>query len=620
MVMIVKDSNIMPNLESVSKTKIRGVLALLKHGELLTTQSEYGEPVRLSLASGIESFQSLRERHDSFLKSYMIDHHLFIPSPLRSELLWQGDEASRLFKLETMNSLVLKVKLFFRSKEEYRANALDSSELSGIENTMLNSSTSAAATSNMGDGNGSYKHISPSSNGGGTQQQQTQQQGYGYTAGRTGSGGRLGGSSGQIRGGVAGAGGRAGHSPYSNPGRYGAPPYPYSTGAASGGVSGYGAGGYPPNTRPGSGGYGNNYHTRAQQQQQQRYSNAQASYPGSNEDYAEMMKDDWSAAKTSTTTAASAGGGSNNGRTQRSIPSSARPYLSSQALSFEPSAAGNPYHTSRPAPEQQHYGLMTDSLNVSEDFFQNNSVQNDHHRSSSSAGSNPDPKIAAKRQTMFSSLSKLAEETAGPAPGSFDPMSWLSQTAPPPSTAPSMANSRVMPWENATSQNNSVSLESASFFSPAPSNMASSLEDSEPIDFGALNMHVPPFPPSDTHHSTQLSAYGSSGSNADSLDLSLSFDNHTAVAKDASAIQYSLPSADPFPVPAGAVVSSAATADASVPLDVSTVSTDTAMVAAVAVVSESPIATTDTAATETVLSTATLHSSTNTDQENSNTA
>lgn len=612
MVMIVKDSNIMPNLESVSKTKIRGVLALLKHGELLTTQSEYGEPVRLSLASGIESFQSLRERHDSFLKSYMIDHHLFIPSPLRSELLWQGDEASRLFKLETMNSLVLKVKLFFRSKEEYRANALDNSELSGIENTMLNSSTSAATSSNMGDGSGSYKHISPTSNGSGTQQQQAQQQGYGYPAGRTGSGGRLGGASGQIRGGVAGAGGRAVHGPYSNPGRYGAPPYPYSTGAASGGVSGYGPGGYPPNTRPGSGGYGNNYPTRAQQQQQQRYSSAQASYPGSNEEYAEMMKDDWSAAKTGTT-AASAGGGSNNGRTERSIPSSARPYLSSQALSFEPSAAGNPYHSSRPAPEQQHYGLIADSLNVRDDFFQSNSVQHDHHRSSS-AGSNPDPKIAAKRQTMFSSLSKLAEETTGPAPGSFDPMSWLSQTAPPPSTAPSMANSRVMPWENATSQNNSVSLESASFFSPAPSNMASSLEDSEPIDFGTLSMHVPPFPPSDTHYSAQLSSYGSSGSNADSLDLSLSFDNHTAVAKDASAVQYSLSSADPFPAPAAAaVVSSAASDDASVPLDASTVSTDTAMVAAVAVVSESPIAT-----TETVLATATLHSSTNTD--NSNTA
>lgn len=40
--MSLKSTDLISNIESVSKTKIRGVLALLKHGELLTTQgNEY---------------------------------------------------------------------------------------------------------------------------------------------------------------------------------------------------------------------------------------------------------------------------------------------------------------------------------------------------------------------------------------------------------------------------------------------------------------------------------------------------------------------------------------------------------------------------------------------------
>ena len=38
LVMSLKATDLISNIDSVSKTKIRGVLALLKHGELLTTQ------------------------------------------------------------------------------------------------------------------------------------------------------------------------------------------------------------------------------------------------------------------------------------------------------------------------------------------------------------------------------------------------------------------------------------------------------------------------------------------------------------------------------------------------------------------------------------------------------
>ena len=45
--MSLKSTDLISNIESVSKTKIRGVLALLKHGELLTTQGNEYSSVRL---------------------------------------------------------------------------------------------------------------------------------------------------------------------------------------------------------------------------------------------------------------------------------------------------------------------------------------------------------------------------------------------------------------------------------------------------------------------------------------------------------------------------------------------------------------------------------------------
>ena len=114
MVMEVKKSCSISQLEHVSKTKVRGVLALLKHGELLITQGEDGEPVRLYLAQGIESFKDLREKHDTFLSKYILDHHLFIPSVLKTELIWQFEEETKLKRIEAMEKIVLKLQAFYK--------------------------------------------------------------------------------------------------------------------------------------------------------------------------------------------------------------------------------------------------------------------------------------------------------------------------------------------------------------------------------------------------------------------------------------------------------------------------------------------------------------------------
>lgn len=113
MVMAVRDSNTITQLETVSKTKVRGVLALLKHGEMLVTHGAEGEPVRLHLAPNINSFRDLRERHDSFLSRYMDEHHLYLPAILKCELVWMFAEDVKAQRLEAMAKLMVKLQYFY---------------------------------------------------------------------------------------------------------------------------------------------------------------------------------------------------------------------------------------------------------------------------------------------------------------------------------------------------------------------------------------------------------------------------------------------------------------------------------------------------------------------------
>lgn len=114
MVMAVRDAGQIGKLDHVSKTKVRGVLALLKHGELLVTQGEEGEPVRLFLARGINSIEDLRVRHDAFITRYMVEHHSFIPVILKSELVWQFKEETKRDRLAVMNEISIKLDGFYK--------------------------------------------------------------------------------------------------------------------------------------------------------------------------------------------------------------------------------------------------------------------------------------------------------------------------------------------------------------------------------------------------------------------------------------------------------------------------------------------------------------------------
>ena len=140
MVMAVKDSGKISQLDHVSKTKVRGVLALLKHGELLITQGEEGEPVRLYLAQGIGSFKDLRERHDSFLNRYMSEHKIFIPVILKSELIWQFDEATKLSRIDAIGKIIVQLQGFYANYSQQGAGSEVSSSVQPDYRRSLNAS------------------------------------------------------------------------------------------------------------------------------------------------------------------------------------------------------------------------------------------------------------------------------------------------------------------------------------------------------------------------------------------------------------------------------------------------------------------------------------------------
>jgi len=69
LVIEVKESSLFPDFEDVSKTKIRGMLALLKHSHILEPYLFEEDPVKLKLVDSIQNFTMLRKVHDSFLLS-----------------------------------------------------------------------------------------------------------------------------------------------------------------------------------------------------------------------------------------------------------------------------------------------------------------------------------------------------------------------------------------------------------------------------------------------------------------------------------------------------------------------------------------------------------------------
>ncbi len=91
------------DMASVSKTKLRGILALLKNAHALLATAGQGDSVRLYLGKAVTTFRMFREKHDAFINRCILQQHMFLPLTVKVEVLWQGsDEQSIMDRCEAL--------------------------------------------------------------------------------------------------------------------------------------------------------------------------------------------------------------------------------------------------------------------------------------------------------------------------------------------------------------------------------------------------------------------------------------------------------------------------------------------------------------------------------------
>lgn len=104
--------------DTVTKTKVRGVLALLKHANILVTQAPDGTPVKLEMVPMIDSFYSLRDAHDNYLTSVIKSN-----GPLKfhqwTDVLWDSsNELQKRRREEWIEKFIHRVESIYDNKDQ----------------------------------------------------------------------------------------------------------------------------------------------------------------------------------------------------------------------------------------------------------------------------------------------------------------------------------------------------------------------------------------------------------------------------------------------------------------------------------------------------------------------
>jgi hypothetical protein len=138
--MLAKDSRVYGNdLMDVSKTKIRGVLSLVKNAHVVTaSEPGEGESIQLFLGKDITLFQQFREKQDAFINKCCMLQHIFIPLSIKGELVWipspndsrDNFVLKRIEELKSYESILEKFFLNELAKKKFGENISSSSSSS----------------------------------------------------------------------------------------------------------------------------------------------------------------------------------------------------------------------------------------------------------------------------------------------------------------------------------------------------------------------------------------------------------------------------------------------------------------------------------------------------------
>jgi hypothetical protein len=177
LLMMCKKSGIVCGLEEISKTKIRGVLSLVKNSHaVVETEGSEGESIQLFLGKDITSFQHFREKQDAFINKCCMLQHIFIPPTMKGELIWQSNDHSiRLTRIEELTRLEEPLEQFFLN-EMVRRNSEPQQQLSHCvvvsspnDQAFLSQSARHAALFSSSGHNLDAKHLSSLNPGSGFQ-------------------------------------------------------------------------------------------------------------------------------------------------------------------------------------------------------------------------------------------------------------------------------------------------------------------------------------------------------------------------------------------------------------------------------------------------------------------
>ena len=130
--------------ENVTKTKTRGVIALLKHAASIDSFTPIGDSVQIALNYSVNTFQDLRALHDRYLEAVAHDCNIKLTSEEWKTLIWGEEDAdecllSCLNQIEEISKYLstLSSTIFEELAADGATNAMDDGSYSSNENRCI---------------------------------------------------------------------------------------------------------------------------------------------------------------------------------------------------------------------------------------------------------------------------------------------------------------------------------------------------------------------------------------------------------------------------------------------------------------------------------------------------
>ena len=135
-------------LEGITKTKTRGVLALMKHAGAIDSFTPVGDSVQITFSGTVASFEQFRCLHDNYLKSAAVDCDVELSTKEWNSLIW--DAAKRRNILAKCTQEIKKLRLSLDNlPKEFLSNLAMQSTPSADEENLSQSFSSGDGLANL---------------------------------------------------------------------------------------------------------------------------------------------------------------------------------------------------------------------------------------------------------------------------------------------------------------------------------------------------------------------------------------------------------------------------------------------------------------------------------------